>query len=153
MWCFACLFYCWLTSFLSFILYMMGSPLDWGNAGASCGAGPSCGGVCWWFFLKPFLNLALLSPCPCVLAWPGFHGITSPTPTLLCLNWILLCVCVCLLLLCVLKVGHQCGFPNSLIDPFQPLGVLQIKGTQIFSLVRYCELINGKELEQEWDGI
>lgn len=62
--------------------------------GDSCVAGPSCGGVCQWFFLKPFLNPALLSPCLRVLAWPGFHGITSPTPTLLCINLILFSVCV-----------------------------------------------------------
>lgn len=119
--------------------------------GDSCVAGPSCSGVCRWFFLKPFLNPALLSPCLRVLAWPGFHGVTSPAPTLLRINLILLCVCLCASSYCVLKVGHQCGFPNSFMDPFQPLGVLQIKGTRNFSLERYCGLINGKELEQQGD--
>lgn len=119
--------------------------------GDSCVAGPLCGGLCRWFFLKWFLNPALLSPCLRVLAWPGFHGITSPTPALLFINLILLCVCVCASSYFVLKVGHQRGFLNSFMDPFQPLGVLWIKGTRIFSLVRYCELINGKELEQEGD--
>lgn len=42
--CFACLFYCRLTSFLSFILYMMGSPLDRGNSGGQlCSWTPM-----WW---------------------------------------------------------------------------------------------------------
>lgn len=141
--CCVCLLYCWLTSFLSFILYMMGSPLDRGNGGGQLWSWA----LVWWCLLVVFLKLILNSACrdhASVLAWTDFYEITPSTPVVLYINFVFLCVCVCVCVRAsschVLKMGHQCGIqyaaPNGLWILFSLWSFSRSKWLGFFSLVK-----------------
>lgn len=136
MWCFACLFYCWLTSFLSFILYMMGSPLDRGNGGGQLWSWP----LVWWclsvVFPKtvPKSGLAFTVPACACMAWFPWNNLTHPYSPLYSLNSP---PCVRVPPPTVsLKWVTSVDSLTVLWILFSLRGVLRIKGTQIFSLVK-----------------
>lgn len=124
-------FYCRLTGFLSFVLYMMGSPLDRGNGG-----GQLCSWTLVWWCLSVVFPKTVpkrsprFSPRSCAcMAWCLWNNLIHASSPLFLM-------CACASSRCVLTTGHQCGFPNSFMDPFQSLKLQGIKGTRSFSLVR-----------------